>query len=219
MTGDNKRKTRSGFTLVEALVTMAIFTILMVSVSSIYVQNLRFARQIISRTKLQADARYALETLTRAIRVSDLDYAAWGGTLPAQPTTELRLINLRTGDTGRIRLESTSWETAAQADANCHNDGKSYPCITVSTDGGTTWAPLTPRGVKIDNLRFYATPSRDPFNFNQESGAYDSDALSTDQPIITISVQFHGLGIGAVDTAGEWTYSLQTTVTPRLYLR
>ncbi len=214
MTGGNKPttksqqpKTRPGFTLVEALATMAIFTILMVSVSSIYVQNMRFARQIISRSKLQADARYALETLTRAIRVSDIDYASWGGSLPAQPTTELRLINLRTGDVSRIRLDST--------DAACYNDAKSYPCINVSTDGGATWAPLSPRGVKIDNLRFYVTPSYDPFNFNQQAGIYDSN----NQPIVTISVQFHGLGLSAADTAGEWVYSLQTTVTPRLYLR
>lgn len=207
MTGDKQQKNRRGFTLVEALATMAVFTILMVLISGIYVQNMRFARRIISRAKLQADARYALEALTRAIRVSDLDYVAWGGTLPAQPTTELRLINLRTGDTSRIRLDST--------DVACYNDTKSFPCINVSTDGGGTWAPLTPRGVKIDNLRFYATPSTDPFNFNQTTGGYGSNK----QPIVTVSVKFHGLGLSASDTADEWTYSLQTTVTPRLYLR
>jgi prepilin-type N-terminal cleavage/methylation domain-containing protein len=211
MTGVKKPKIRRGFTLVEALVTLAIFGVLMISITDIYIQNMRFARQIIMRAKLQGDARYALEALTRAIRVSDIDYVSWGGTLPGQPQTELRLVNLRTGDTSRIRLEST--------DGGCYGDGKSYPCITVSTDGGSptpTWAPLTPKNVKIDNLRFYTTPSKDPFNFNTTTGAYDSDGLATDQPIVTISVQFHGIAPRASD---EWIYSLQTTVTPRLYLR
>jgi prepilin-type N-terminal cleavage/methylation domain len=197
-------KNRNGFTLIEALVTLAIFSVLMISITDIYIQNMRFARQIIMRAKLQGDARYALEALTRAIRVSDIDYASWGGTLPGQPQTELRLINLRTGDTSRIKVDPSGGA------ATCYGDGNS--CITVSTDGGGTWAPLTPKNVKIDNLRFYTAPSKDPFNFNTTTGAYDSNG----QPIVTISAQFHGI---AARPADEWVYSLQTTVTPRLYLR
>jgi prepilin-type N-terminal cleavage/methylation domain-containing protein len=209
-------KTRPGFTLVEMLITMTVFTTMMISLTDIYVQNLRYGQQIVLRAKLQADARNALEDIARAVRVSDINYtsAIYGGTgtLPAAVVDELDLVNPKTGDTSKIRLESTSWESAAAADAACYGDGKSYPCIDVSTNGGANWSLLSPQGVKIDSLKFFITPNQDPFSFNQATGAYPSSK----QPIVTIFVQFHGI---ATRPSDQWIYALQTTVTPRLYLR
>ena len=161
------------------------------------------------RAKLQADARNALEAIARAVRVSNINYTSLNynggsGTLPAMPVTELDLKNPKTGDTSNIRLDMT--------DANCYNDGKSFPCLDVSTDGGSNWSLLSPKGVKIDNLKFYIYPSQDPFAFNTTTGAFPSN----NQPTVTIFVQFHGL---ATRPGDEWVYPLQTTVTPRLYLR
>jgi len=209
MIGDKMfKKRRAGFTLVEMLITMTVFTTMMVSLTDIYVQNLRYGQQIVLRAKLQADARNALEDIARAVRVSDINYtsATYGGTgtLPAMPVTELDLINPKTGDTANIRLDST--------DANCYNDAKSFPCLDVSTNGGANWSLLSPQGVKIDSLKFFITPSQDPFSFNQATGMYPS----SNQPIVTIFVQFHGIATRASD---QWVYALQTTVTPRLYLR
>ena len=191
--------------MVEALVTMAIFSVMMIAFSDIYTQNMRYARQIILRAKLQADARNSLEALARAVRVSNIDYSYYAGTLPVQPMTTLALVNPRTGDKSRIWLDATPSE--------CYSDGNN--CINVTTDNGVTWAPLSPKGVSIDNLKFYATPSKDPFNFNQSTGQYDSNA----QPVVTIVAIFHGQGLSASDTSDQWVYALQTTVTPRLYLR
>jgi prepilin-type N-terminal cleavage/methylation domain-containing protein len=212
MIGDKARKSRNkhrlGFTLVEMLITMAIFTTMIVSLTSIYSQNLDYGRQIVQRAKLEADARNALEDIARAIRVSDINYtsATYGGTgtLPSMPVTELDLINPVTGDKANIRLDSSN--------ANCYNDGQSYPCVDVSTNSGANWSLLSPQGVKVDYLEFFISPSQDPFSFNQATGIYPS----SDQPIVTIFVQFHGLAGRASD---QWVYPLQTTVTPRLYLR
>ena len=209
MIGDKIRnKRRAGFTLVEMLITMTVFTTMMVSLSDIYMQNFRYGQQIVARAKLQADARTALEDIARAVRVSDINYMStiYGGTgtLPAMPVTELDLVNPKTGDTANIRLDST--------DANCYNDAKSLPCLDVSTNGGANWSLLSPQGVKIDSLKFFITPNQDPFSFNQATGLYPS----SNQPIVTIFVQFHGLATRASD---QWVYPLQTTVTPRLYIR
>jgi len=197
------KKHRAGFTLVELLVVMVIFGVMMTSMSDIYVQTLRYGQQIVMRAKLQADARNALEAVARAVRVSDIDYAAYGGTVTS-PVTELDLMNPKTGDTSKIRLDSTN--------ANCYNDAKSFPCLDVSTNGGANWSLLSPKGVKIDSLEFFISPNQDPFAFNTTTGAYPSN----NQPIVTILVQFHGL---ATRPGDQWIYSLQTTVTPRLYLR
>jgi len=206
MTGDKLIKKRKAFTIVEALVVMSIFTVLVTSMCDIYVQTSRYGRSIIMRAKLQADARNAIEAIARAIRVSNIDYSSYGGTLPAQPTSELRLINSKTGDTVRIKLSTF--------DANhCNNDTKSSPCVDISTNGGVgAWAPLSPRGSKIDQLLFYVTPSQDPFLFDQATGLY----AATTQPAVTIVMRTLGVGTKPSD---NWLYTLQTSVTPRLYLR
>lgn len=201
MIGGKKKK---GFTLVEALVVLVTFSMLVVLISDIYVQTTRFGRSIVMRAKLQADARGSLEAIARAIRVSNFDYASWGGTLPSQPTEELRLVNPATGAASRIKLERT--------DAACYNDAQSYPCIVVSTDGGTNWTPLSPRGAKVDLLNFYATPATDPFAYDAETGNYASDKF----PHAVIVMKYHGIG---KRTSEDWTYSLQTSITPRIYVR
>ncbi len=201
MTGDKAKK---GFTMIEALVVLAAFGLIMILIADIYAQTTRFGRSIVMRAKVQADARIALEAMVRATRVSSFDYEAWGGELPLQPTSELKLVNPANGFKSIIRLETS--------DAGCFSDGKSYPCIVVSTDDGATWTPLTSRGAKIDSLQFHAGPKNDPFLFDSDSGTYGSDQ----HPFLTIVMVMHGLGKRASD---DWIYTLQTTVTPRLYLR
>jgi len=203
---------RRGFTLVEALIVLMTFGILVTLITDIFVRTTDFGRQIVSRAKLQGDARNALEAIARAVRVSDIDYASWGGTLPAQPNSELRLINPVSGLASRIRLEKTN--------AGCYGDGLSYPCIVVSTDNGSTWTPLSPKGAKIvapngaanDGLLFYVSPNKDPFLYNGDTGTYASNS----QPVITVVMTVHA---NAGRPQDVWEYTLQTSMTPRLYLR
>jgi hypothetical protein len=122
----------------------------------------------------------------------------------AEPNSELRLINPVTGLASRVALRST--------DSECYSDSKSFPCIAVSTDDGSTWTPLSPKGAKIEALNFYASPSTDPFLYNGETGTFASDS----QPIVTTVMTIRGL---AGRTQDEWKFTLQTTMTPRLYLR
>jgi prepilin-type N-terminal cleavage/methylation domain-containing protein len=195
---------RRGFTLVEVLIVMALFGIIVGLLADIFVRTTGFGRQIVMRAKLQADARNSLEAIARAVRVSDFDYASWGGTLPAQPNSELRLKNPVSGLASRIRRETT--------DIGCYGDGMSFPCITVSTDDGGTWTPLSPKSARIDSLLFYAAPSLDPFLYDGETGIFASDQ----QPSVTIIMTVHSPAGRAYD---EWIFTLQTTMTPRLYLR
>jgi len=200
-------RTRKGFTLVEALIVLMTFGILMSLISDIFVRTTSFGRQIAMRAKLQADARNALEAIARAVRVSDIDYGSWGGALPVQPNSELRLINPVTGLKSIIKVSST--------DTDCYSDGISKPCIVVSTDNGLNWTPLSPKGASIDptnGLFFYVSPSTDPFLYNGDTGTYASD----NQPVVTAVMTIHGIANRPQDA---WDFTLQTTMTPRLYLR
>lgn len=183
---------------------MASFGILMTLIADIFVRTTNFGRQIVLRAKIQADARNSLEAIARAVRVSNIDYELWGGTIPGPSTVELKLVNPATGFKSII-----NWETD---DAGCYNDGVSFPCVVVTTDNETTWAPLTPKGVRIETLNFYISPDTDPFAFNPETGTYANDSF----PYVVIDMSVHGIGKRPSE---DWVFNMQTSVTPRLYLR
>lgn len=188
----------------ETIVVMAIFVMLITSFSEIFIRTSRGAQQVALRARLQADTRLAAEAIARALRVSNIDYAAYGGTLPAMPTDELRLSNPDAGTAVRVRHEPD--------DADCYGDADSFPCMVVSTDGGASWAPLTPKGTRLEYLNFYAAPDEDPFLFDPGTGTYPND----EAPRVTMAFGLRGLADRPTD---EWVYQVQTTVTPRFYKR
>jgi len=65
-------KRQSGFTIVEVLVSSVIFSIIAMAVSSIFVQTLGLQRRGAAAQKIQDNALFVLESMSRDIRVSDI---------------------------------------------------------------------------------------------------------------------------------------------------
>lgn len=65
------RNSTDGFSLVELLVTLAIFGILMATVTSIIVVNLRVARRIKARTYVREETAFMLNVLKKDLRNAD----------------------------------------------------------------------------------------------------------------------------------------------------
>ena len=65
-----KTKRESGFTIVEVLVTSFIFSIIAMSVSAVFVQALALQRRASASQKIQDNAVFVLENMSREIRVS-----------------------------------------------------------------------------------------------------------------------------------------------------
>ena len=93
----------------EGVVVLAIFSILAVSFSEIYVRTSKGSMQTAERARVQADARTMLESIARAARVSNIDYVVYGGTLPsmANPATELDLTDPDANISYRIKSNAT----------------------------------------------------------------------------------------------------------------
>ncbi len=217
MIGAKRSRTmrRPAFTLVEIMIVMGLFLIVTTAVVEIFVQTTRYGRQVVARAKIQDRVRGSLESMARTIRVSNIDYDSYdGGTLPAQPMTSIRLRNPN---------ESYRWDGYSRPDwvirlesdpTKCADLGSSSPCMILSEGwwSGGDLAAFNPQGTVVEDLRFYVSPSKDPFALNRDTGTYASD----DQPLVTVYLRVRGLALKPSD---EWVMSLQTTVTPRLYLR
>lgn len=66
----NKNKKKSGFTIVEVLVTSVIFSIIAMAVSGIFIETLSLQRRASASQKIQDNAVFVLESMSRDIRVS-----------------------------------------------------------------------------------------------------------------------------------------------------
>jgi len=66
MIGNNMR----GFTLIELLVAMSIFTVAIVSASSLFIISLKGQRNIIAQQNLTENTRFVIERMSRHIRMA-----------------------------------------------------------------------------------------------------------------------------------------------------
>jgi prepilin-type N-terminal cleavage/methylation domain-containing protein len=194
-----------GFTLMELLVVMSLFTTIMLIASDIFLLSNRASRKVFGLERTQADARYTMEAITREVRTGQVDFAYYAGrTAPlSTPDGELALIE---SDNTPIKFRvSTSAESNLCADAN------SSPCLLVTVGAGSP-AAVTPKNVAVSSAKFYVAPSVDPTVFNTGTGAYNSDV----QPRVTVVLVLQSKGAKAAEQSVVY---LQTTAASRSYKR
>lgn len=190
---------RRGFTLVEMMIVLAIFSVTTVVIVDIFMMASKASRRTLAIERVQSDARYSLEAVAREIRM-DMIYYDWSGYAGgiAAPEDELAL---KDADDNLIIFKK-SVNDCPSGTTNC---------LVVSLDGGVTWASITSKGNNVEDLKFYIDPAVDPFKVNEQY-TYNSD----NQPRVTIVLVTKGVG-GRPDE--QQTIYLQTTISNRIYRR
>jgi len=187
----NIQNNQSGFTLVEMLVAIAIFVTSLTAVSAIFMYSNKSQRATEVISEVQSDARFALEVMAQQIRKSSIDYASsqYGGIIDSNPE---EVLVLRDSNNNQVWFRRSA------------SSGRG---IIEMSENGTAWVDLTPPDIKIDLLKFYISPSEDPFSSNPNSNK---------QPLVTIV-----MASSSTDYAGENIVPafLQTTVSSRQYIR
>ncbi len=67
------KDTEEGFTIVEILVTALVFSIMMIAVSSIFIQVINDERRALAAQAIQENGQFVLELMSREIRVSKIE--------------------------------------------------------------------------------------------------------------------------------------------------
>ena len=68
----NNRRSMLGFTVVEFLITAAIFSVIVIGAGGIFIQVLKIQRRGLEAQKIQENAQFVLETISKEIRVSQI---------------------------------------------------------------------------------------------------------------------------------------------------
>jgi len=211
MTGVNfmfkKVKKQSGFTLIEVVVALGIFSIATTYAIGIFVQSNQVQRRTANVQRVLSDARYVLEVMAREVRMGEIDYDYSGyATTGGELDLEQSVLALRDVDNQPIRFRR-------QLIAGLPDRYVVQVCSEKEVCLADDWLDITPEDLSIERLVFYISPPKDPFTWNDSLVDYNYDS----QPMVTIVMQSQSLYQEA-DLA-ERTADLQTTVTTRKYVR
>lgn len=144
-----KDKKEDGFTLIEMLVTLAIFSTALVIISNIFVLAGRAQNKAAEIEKVHSGARLAMETMVREIRAGKINYNYNG---------YLNDIDL-TGEDELALLDNEGRSIVFYA-GECIDDS-SRNCLKISINGQS--ADITGNDSKLVDLKFYIRPLSDPF--------------------------------------------------------
>lgn len=189
-----------GFTLLEMLISMSIFIILLMSLTSIYIFSEKNLTMVEGREEVINEARLLLERVAQDIRLNTLDYSDEWPSMSGD--IELRLINNQ-GEKIRYQIRGDS----------CPPD--MIDCLlrgTVDDYGMVNWSVVNSRMLQLSEGGFYFYPFINPFVDGNDDGFYDSNI----QPRVTLFFNFKLIDPPPVTPE---VVSLQTTVSSRVYKR
>jgi type II secretory pathway pseudopilin PulG len=197
----NRKYSFGGFTAIELLVVILIFSMGSIMVTSTYINLTRLHRRASNAEALGEDLRYMMELMTRATRNYRVSYAT--NPVSAHRTS----IDLLNSAGNRV---SFAWSD--EDNSYCENLNVETGCLTMYVEGVTAdYIPLSSKNVDILDFAVYTTPTADPFT-PISLGVYANDR----QPIVTyfIKARYH-----ATNQLEETVTSVQVSVGSRVYVR
>jgi type II secretory pathway pseudopilin PulG len=192
-----RSKNQKGFTLIEAVVSAAVFAFTITSVVGVYLSVMSIDTKTRAERSVQQNARFIMDFLGKEIRNGSINYSAYpGGTVAYQSggyANDLFITN---------QLSENEQVTCGSDSVGDPNDP--YLILTKST--GTT--NLNSQGVRVTNCKFFVSPSTTPF-------AALSGSPPNVQPSVTVVLQLTAnYGSRAQSSA---VVNLETTFTVRQY--
>lgn len=191
------KKNASGFSLIELLVAVALFTIVMTVAVGTFLSIIDANRKSQSLKSVINNLNFGVDSMARTIRTGK-DYRCTnstpGSSLPSGTgdcSSGMRAIIVTDDRNRRVGFRfNSACPGATSGDA-------SYPCIQRNIQGAG-WLPFTAPEVVIDEMLFYVT------------GTQQGDIR---QPTATISIRGRA---GGNDAITDSEFNLQTTVTQRI---
>src|SRR3990167_3218613 len=150
----NNLPLRRGFTLIEILVVLAIFSTTMVVAADLFLRINDTSRRVEFGNRIQVQLRETLEQIASEVRTGQIDYAVYGGSIPAGPLTSLKTVS---DDGAKVEFVYGASDLCPTL---------SPKCLRIVKNGAE--ANLTPNNINVTNVAFYLTPSENPFARNAQ---------------------------------------------------
>jgi prepilin-type N-terminal cleavage/methylation domain-containing protein len=224
----NLKPTRPGFTVIEMIITMAVFSIVLGVIIQIFIFTSRTQRSGRSVQEAYAEARVVVETMSREIQNGSIDYSYYT-TSVSNPNLEsltaaVNVAALRDSQGQAVRFRCVNQGTDDLCDPSAPiTHGQIQVCRgSGCSSENNSWAPLTDDATYVTGWRVWLGPAHDPFQRDPDydpinpSPEHPSQYMSEEQPWLTavISVLPRPVSGQALPEV-----RLQSTVSSRTYLR
>lgn len=196
-----------GFTLIEMLVSVAIFSVVMVMALGALLSLSAADRKAQSLKSAIDNLNFAIDSMSRTIRTG-YNYhcgSASGGDCPTGSNTFV--FTSYGGATVYYKLESSVNDSLANAQTICGQTTNPAGCLIRSYDG-STWSPITGPNVVINDLSANSPPSYLFYLRGSLPGSGDNL-----QPIVVLTLS----GFAQVSVTQQSSFHLQTSITQRIY--
>lgn len=195
-------KKQNGFTLVELLVAITVFVVVITSATAIYIAVIRSQQKTNAQRQTSQDARYAIETITREVRMATGGTVRDGNELINRPAIRVEDLDDNNNNVGhKLIIVTQDYNTGQTTEREFIRDGNR---ITVNGQ------PLTSDNIRV--TRFDLT------NFIPLSEYNPAAGLNTPprQPSVTITITTEQENPNA-DVERRSRTTLRTTISSRDY--
>lgn len=209
----NKQAThsQSGFTLMEIIIVVAVFSITVVLAVDLFLAYTKLQKRAATEQSIGADARFVTESIVRQMRLGTIDYDYYAD--PDNDPFTADDISLLDADMPLAILALID-QGGGGLLYRLTVDGNSSGRIELSTNRGEDWLAITPSSIDVERMDFYVSPSKNPFQLKDPIPETGSKYESDQQPRVTIVIETK-----SVNEQPPVTTRLQTTATSRLYVR
>ncbi|OGZ58664.1 MAG: hypothetical protein A2827_03360 [Candidatus Spechtbacteria bacterium RIFCSPHIGHO2_01_FULL_43_30] len=132
-----KKNNNKGFSLVEILVSLAVFSIVAIAIGGFFLMSVRGQRNTIARQNLIDNVRFAIEFMSRQIRLAQQDIAG-----------------SCTGSADSMFTESASDISFISYDGDCITYQLAGEKIQIRPDDGESFSDMTSDDIIINSLEF-----------------------------------------------------------------
>ena len=185
-------KEQGGFTLMEMVIVLALFTTSSVIVADIFITLINTQRKIIAQQKILAEARYSIDIISRNIRMGTISYSDYSS-VETPYEEELYLKDI---EDNKIFFKSSNTDCPTGI----------AKCLIMSIDEGANWESITSKNIEIQDIRFYIRPTNDPFD----------DGDPNIQPRVTVLLNIKS---SSAFSNYQSEIALQSTLSTRIYNR
>lgn len=202
-------KNSPGFTLIEMVVSLGLFTIVLFISTSAFLSIVNADRKSRATRVAIDNLNLALEDVTRKVKTG-YDYSCGGAVGTSDCVAAPQSIFAFTTRSGvRIVYKRALGAGSVATGAGCGFSDVAQGCVLRSDDGGTTFSLQTSPEIDITGLKFWVSGSY-PW-----AAAVDA-THDQKQPVVIIAID-GALGVNSPNQAGKSAFKIQTTVTSRVY--
>ncbi|MBL7045637.1 MAG: prepilin-type N-terminal cleavage/methylation domain-containing protein [Parcubacteria group bacterium] len=187
----NRKNKKRGFTLIEMVVSMAVFSVVMLIIVGSLLALVDANKKAQAVKSVMNNLNFALENMSRNIRVGYTYHCSSVATVPPN----IGVPNGCSGGGPLLAFEAYDGNSATDTDQVIYRLNGTQ--IEKSSNGGASFVGITAPEVNITNMAFYVT---------------GSSAFDTKQPRVVITIS----GTAGISTKAVTSFNIETTVSQRL---